>query len=54
MSLSNALSSALSGLRTTQTQAGEKKGKYSYFSPEQAFGNPVDPRTDVFALGVVA
>lgn len=41
-------------LRTTQTQAGEKKGKYSYFSPEQAFGNPVDPRTDVFALGVVA
>ncbi len=41
-------------LRTTETQAGEKKGKYSYFSPEQAFGKPVDRRSDVFALGVVA
>ena len=41
-------------LRTTQTQAGEKKGKYSYFAPEQAFGKPVDRRTDIFALAVVA
>ncbi|MCA9601140.1 MAG: serine/threonine protein kinase, partial [Myxococcales bacterium] len=41
-------------LRTTQTQAGEKKGKYSYFAPEQAFGRPVDRRTDMFALAVVA
>jgi len=40
--------------RQTQSHAGEMKGKLSYLSPEQARGNPVDRRADVFILGVVA
>ncbi len=36
-----------------QTQAGLLKGKYSYMSPEQARGQPVDARADVFCAGVL-
>jgi eukaryotic-like serine/threonine-protein kinase len=35
------------------TQAGALKGKYLYFSPEQARGRPLDGRSDVFAAGIV-
>ncbi len=35
------------------TKAGTLKGKFSYMSPEQAEGQSIDPRTDVFALGIV-
>lgn len=40
--------------RQTTSQAGEVKGKLSYLSPEQARGDPVDRRVDVFILGIVA
>jgi len=41
---------------TTQlekTDPGVVKGKFSYLSPEAAFGQHVDARADVFALGIV-
>ncbi len=34
------------------TQFGEVKGKYGYMSPEQAAGEEVDARTDLFAVGI--
>lgn len=38
--------------KMTETRSGVLKGKYSYMSPEQASGNPIDARTDIFALGI--
>jgi len=37
----------------TKTAAGTLKGKVAYLSPEQAMGDPVDRRSDIFALGTV-
>jgi serine/threonine protein kinase len=39
--------------RAQTTQAGIIKGKFYYMAPEQAHGHHVDPRTDVYAAGMV-
>ena len=40
-------------LRSRQTQVGVVKGKYNYLAPEQARGEVVDARADVFAAGIL-
>ena len=41
---------AKSGARASTI--GALKGKFAYMSPEQSRGDPVDHRTDIFALGI--
>jgi serine/threonine-protein kinase len=36
-----------------RTETSSLKGKVRYMSPEQAFGQPIDRRTDIYALAIV-
>jgi serine/threonine-protein kinase len=39
--------------RAAETKQGIVKGKVRYMSPEQAMGQPVDRRSDIFAAGIL-
>jgi serine/threonine protein kinase len=40
-------------MKASQTAVGVIKGKYYYMSPEQAWGDQIDHRSDVFSAGIV-
>lgn len=43
----------LSAVVDRRTHPGELKGKLGYMSPEQVIGAEVDPRSDLFAVGIL-
>jgi serine/threonine protein kinase len=44
---------AKAATKASSTDRGALRGKLLYMSPEQAWGRPIDRRSDVFSLGIV-
>jgi serine/threonine protein kinase len=44
---------AKAAMNSSQTNIGILKGKVTYMAPEQAFGKPIDGRTDLFSCGII-
>lgn len=44
---------AKAAIKASHTDTGSLRGKLLYMSPEQAWGKPIDKRSDIFALGAV-
>ena len=44
---------AKASTKASNTDRGALRGKLLYMSPEQAWGRPIDRRSDVFSLGIV-